>query len=66
MDIDGPITVKCSKIIASINVETVTHVVIATITEQLREILPIYGLVCDGQASDAVGATWVTVKDIKL
>ena len=56
--------VKCSKIIVSVNVETVTPVVIATITEQLWEILPVYGLVCAGQASGTAGANWVAAKDI--
>ena len=47
--------VKCSEIVAPINVESVTPVVIATITEQLRQIMPVYALGTIGGTSDVAG-----------
>ena len=55
---------KCSEIVASINVEKVTPEVVAMVTEQLRNTMPIYGMDCAGQASDAAGANWVAARDI--
>ena len=56
--------IKCSEIVASINVEKVTPEVVAMVTEQLRNTIPIYGLDCAGQASDAAGANWVAAREI--
>ena len=56
--------IKCSEIVASINVEKVTPEVVAMVTEQLRNTIPIYGLYCAGQASDAAGANWVAAREI--
>ena len=56
--------IKCSEIVASINVEKVTPEVVAIVTEQLRNTIPIYGLDCAGQASDAAGANWVAAREI--
>ena len=44
--------------------EKVTPKVVAMATEQLRNTIPIYGLDCAGQASDAVGANWVAAREI--
>ena len=55
---------KCLEIVASINVEKVTSQVVAAVTEQLRNTMPIYGTDCAGQASDAAGANWVAARDI--
>ena len=56
--------IKCSEIVASINVEKVTPKVVAIVTKQLRNTIPVYGLDCAGQASDAAGANWVTAREI--
>ena len=58
--------IKCSEIVASINVEKVTPKVVAMMTEQLRDTTPIYGLDCAGQAFDAAGANWVAAREITL
>ena len=44
--------------------EKVTPQVVAVVTKQLRNTMPIYGMDCAGQASDAAGATWVAARDI--
>lgn len=56
--------IKCSEVVASINVDKVTPEVIATITELLRDTIPVYDLECAMGVSDAAGCNWVAFKDI--
>ena len=44
--------------------ESVTPVVIATITEQIRQIMPVYALGTIGGTLDAAGPNWVAAKAI--
>ena len=56
--------VKCSEIIASINIEKVTPEIIATVQELLMDTLPIYGLSINFGTSDAAGCNWVGFNSI--
>ncbi len=56
--------IKCSEVIASINISKVTPQIITTITELLRDTLPVYGFKCAMETSDAAGCNWVAFKDI--
>lgn len=56
--------IKCSEVVASINVNKVTPEVITTITNLLRETMPVYGLECCIGTSDAAGCNWVAMRDM--
>lgn len=56
--------VKCSEIVASINVEKVTPGLLTTITELLIDILPVYGLHIAFGTSDAAGCNWVAFNSL--
>ena len=56
--------IKCSEVVASINVNKVTPEVITQITELLRETMPVHGLKCALGCSDAAGCNWVAFKGI--
>ncbi|KAL9182387.1 hypothetical protein ACHAXT_013039 [Thalassiosira profunda] len=56
--------VKCSEIVASINVNKVTPEIITEITEILGDTMPVNGLECVMETSDAAGCNWVAFKDI--
>ncbi|KAL7527593.1 hypothetical protein ACHAXR_005041, partial [Thalassiosira sp. AJA248-18] len=54
--------IKCSEVVASINVERVTPEIITTVQDLLEDMLPIYGLYVGFGASDAAGCNWVAYK----
>ena len=56
--------IKCSEVSASINISKVTPQIITTITELLRDTMPVYGFKCAMETSDAAGCNWVAFKDI--
>ena len=47
--------IKCSEVVASINVEKVSLEIITMITGLLRSTVPIYGLKAQMEVSDAAG-----------
>ena len=56
--------VKCSEVVAAINIEKVTPQIIVSITELLTTAMSIHGLECCAETSDAAGCNWVAAKDI--
>ena len=56
--------VKCSEIIASINIEKVTPEIIVTVQELLMDTLPIYELSIAFGLYDAAGCNWVGFNSI--
>ena len=56
--------IKCSEIVASINVEKVNPELIATVTEILIDTLPIYGVHVGFETSDAAGCNWVAFNSL--
>ena len=56
--------IKCSQVVASINIKKVTPEIITTITELLRTIMSIYGLECSMEVSGAAGCNWVAFRDM--
>ena len=52
--------VKCSEIVASVNVAKVTSSIITAIMISLRDLLPMVGLEIGMATSDAAGCNWVT------
>jgi hypothetical protein len=58
--------VKCSEIVATVNVKKVTSGIITSVMIALRDLLPMVGLV-DGMAtSNATGCNWATYCDTLL
>ena len=52
--------IKCSDIVASINVAKVTPAVITSIMISLRDTLPMFGLELSMATSDAAGCNWLS------
>jgi hypothetical protein len=57
-------TVKCSEIVASVNVEKVTPTIISTILTPLRDVMPCYGFEIGAATCDAAGCNWVSFRDM--
>jgi hypothetical protein len=55
--------IKCSEIVASINVTQVTAAVITSVMISLRDTLPIYDLEIRMATSDAAGCNWLSFGD---
>ena len=55
--------VKCSEIVASVNVGKVTSSIITAIMISLRDLLPMVGLEIGMATSDAAGCNWVSFRD---
>ena len=55
--------IKCSEIMASVNVNKVTPAVISAIMITLRDTLPMFGLTIGMETSDAAGCNWVLYCD---
>jgi len=55
--------VKCSDIVASVNVTKVTSGVITSVMIALRDLLPMFGLEVGMATSDAAGCNWVSYRD---
>ena len=55
--------VKCSEIVASVNVAKVTSSIITAIMISLRDLLPMVGLEIGMATSDAAGCNWVSFRD---
>ena len=55
--------VKCSDILASVNVTKVTSGVITSVMIALRDLLPMFGLEVGMATSDAAGCNWVSYRD---
>jgi hypothetical protein len=55
--------VKCSEIVASVNVKKVTSGIITAVMISLRDLLPMVGLVVGMATSDATGCNWVSYRD---
>jgi hypothetical protein len=55
--------VKCSEIVASVNVKKVTSGIITAVMISLRDLLPMVGLVVGMATSDAAGCNWVSYRD---
>ncbi len=55
--------VKCSDIMASINVKKVSAAVITSMMIALRDTLPMFGLEMRMATSDAAGCNWVSYRD---
>ena len=51
---------KCLEVIASINIEKVMPEIIIKTTELLRDTMPVFGLECAMETSDAAGCNWVS------
>jgi hypothetical protein len=58
--------VKCSKIVASVNVMKVTSGVITSVIIALCDLLQMVGLEVWMATSDAAGCNWVSYRDILL
>ena len=56
--------IKCSEVVAAININKVTPEIIATTTELLRDTMLVHDLQCAMATSDAAGCNWVAFKDI--
>ena len=54
--------VKCSEIVASVNVGKVTSSIITAIMISLRDLLPMVGLEIGMVTSDAAGCNWVSFR----
>jgi hypothetical protein len=57
-------TIKCSKVVASVNMNKVTPAIITSIMTLLRDTLPIFGLEVGMATSDAAGCNWVLFRDL--
>ena len=55
--------VKCSEIVASVNVKKVTSGIITLVMISLRDLLLMVGLVLGMATSDAAGCNWVSYRD---
>ena len=55
--------IKCSMIVASVNVNKVTPAIITTIMITLRDTLPMFGLTVGMATSDAAGSNWASFRD---
>jgi len=55
--------IKCSEIVASVNVTKVTPGVITSVIIALRDLLPMVGLHVGMATSDAAGCNWVSYRD---
>jgi hypothetical protein len=55
--------IKCSMIVASVNVKKVTAAIITSITIALRDTLPMFGLTVGMATSDAAGCNWNSFRD---
>ena len=55
--------IKCSEVVAAINVNKVTPEIITAVTDLLRDTMPIFGFNCAMAVSDAAGCNWVSFKD---
>ena len=55
--------IKCSEIVASVNVTKVTPGVITSVIIALRDLLPLVGLHIGMATSDAAGCNWVSYRD---
>jgi hypothetical protein len=55
--------VKCSEIVATMNVEKVTSGIITLVMITLRDLLPMVGLVVDMATSNAAGCNWASYRD---
>ena len=58
--------IKCSEIVASVNVRKVTPGVINSVIIALRDLLPMVGLHIGMATSDAAGCNWVSYHDTLL
>jgi hypothetical protein len=56
--------VKCSEILATMNVKKVTSGIITSVMIALRDLLPMVGLVIGMATSDAAGCNWASYRDI--
>ena len=57
-------TVKCSEIVASVNVKKVTPTIISTILTSLQDVMPCYGFEIGVATCDAAGCNWVSFRDM--
>jgi hypothetical protein len=55
--------IKCSEIVAPVNVTKVTSGIISSIIIALRDLLPMVGLQIGMATSDAAGCNWVSYRD---
>jgi hypothetical protein len=55
--------IKCSEIVASVNVTKVTPGAITSVIIALRDLLPMVGLHVGMATSDAAGCNWVSYHD---
>jgi hypothetical protein len=55
--------IKCSEIVASVNVMKVTSGIISSMIIALRDLLPMVGLQIGMATSDAVSCNWVSYHD---
>jgi hypothetical protein len=58
--------VKCSEIVASVNVTKVTSGLITSVIIALHDLLPMVGLEVGMATSDAAGCNWVSYHDTLL
>ncbi len=58
--------VKCSEIVASVNVVKVTSLIITAIMISLQDLLPMVGLENGMATSNAAGCNWVSFWDTLL
>jgi len=58
--------IKCSEIVASINVSKVTVAVITSVMISLRDTLPMFGLKLSMATSNAAGCNWLSFGDTLL
>jgi hypothetical protein len=58
--------VKCSEIVATVNVKKVTSGIITSVMIALRDLLPMVGLVVGMATSNAAGCNWVSYRDTLL
>jgi len=57
-------TVKCSEIVASVDVEKVTPTIISTILTSLQDVMPCYGFEIGAATCNAAGCNWVSFHDM--
>ena len=57
--------IKCSEIVASVNVTKVTSGVITSVIIALRDLLPMVGLHVGMATSDAVSCNWVSYREMR-
>jgi hypothetical protein len=58
--------IKCSKVVALVNMNKVTPAIITSIMVLLRDTLPIFGLEVGMATSDAAGCNWVLFQDLAI